>query len=74
MDFDPFSKVVLPYRLSSQNIIFLKAESGNKSLYATRLAINLYWAHWIMETRSFVARPTNSSSLVKIDLLRALHK
>jgi hypothetical protein len=37
----------------------LKAEGGNKSLYATRLAINFYWAHWIMETRSFVARPTN---------------
>jgi hypothetical protein len=30
----------------------LKAEGGNKSLYATRLAINLYWAYWLMETRS----------------------
>jgi hypothetical protein len=30
-----------------------------KSLYATCLGINFYWAHWIMETRSFVARPTN---------------
>jgi hypothetical protein len=42
----------------------LKAEGGNKSLYAIRLPINLSWAHWIMETRSFVARPTNSSSPV----------
>jgi hypothetical protein len=26
-------------------------EGGSKSLYATRLAINLYWAYWLMKTR-----------------------
>jgi hypothetical protein len=45
-----------------------------KSLYATRLAIHFYWAHWIMETRSLVVRPTTSSSPVNFNLLSASHK
>jgi hypothetical protein len=49
----------------------LKTEGGNKSLYATRLAINLYFTLLDYWARSFVARPTNSSSPVKINLLNA---
>jgi hypothetical protein len=42
-------KVPLSLRYAKNEI---KAEGGKKSLYATRLAINLYWAYWLMDTRS----------------------
>jgi hypothetical protein len=52
----------------------LKAEGGNKSLYATRLAINLYWAYWLMGLAPYVARPTSASAPVKINLPSLSHK
>jgi hypothetical protein len=42
-------------------------------LYATRVAINLYWATGLWRLVPYVTRPTSASAPVKINLLSASH-